>query len=52
MKKEGKASIDQTINSLIDKSEKVPETMFGMDKTRKLKLGRKEHEEFQRSHFS
>jgi predicted nucleic acid-binding protein len=52
MKQERKASLDQTINSLIDKNERIPETMFGADKTRKLKLRQKEHEEFQRSHFS
>ena len=52
MKREGKDSLDQTINSLIDKSERVPETMFGADRTRKLKLSKKEHEEFQRSHFT
>jgi len=51
MKQEGARSLDQTINALIEKSEGVPKTMFGIDQRSKLKLGRKEHEEFQRSHF-
>jgi len=52
MKQEGARSLDQTINDLIEKSEGVPKTMFGIDKRAKLRLTRKEHEEFQRSHFS
>jgi len=52
MKQEGARSLDQTINALIERSEGVPKTMFGVDKRSKLKLSRKEHEEFQRAHFS
>jgi len=52
MKQEGARSLDQTINALIERSEGVPKTMFGIDQRSKLKLSRKEHEEFQRSHFS
>ena len=52
MKPKGSRSLDQSINDLIEKSEGVPKTMFGVDKETKLKLTRKEHEGFQRSHFS
>lgn len=48
MKEEGARSLDQTINSLIEKAEKVPKSMFGADKGREVRLSRREHEEFQR----
>jgi len=52
MQQEGKDNLDQTINTLIEKSEGVPKSMFGKDKGARLRLTSKEHENFQRSHFS
>jgi hypothetical protein len=48
MKEKHTKSIDQTINSLIDAAEGIPPSMFGVDKERRLRLTRREHEEFQR----
>ena len=48
MKEEGARSLDQTINSLMEKAERIPSTMFGADKARAVRLSRREHEEFQR----
>jgi hypothetical protein len=47
----GTTGSDQTKDDLIEKNG-VPKTMFGGDKEAKLKLTRRQHEEFQRSHFS
>lgn len=41
-------SLDQTIISLIESSEGVPQSMFGADKQRRIHLTQREHEEFQR----
>jgi hypothetical protein len=41
-------SLDQTINSLIESSERIPRSMFGADKEKGIRLTRREHEEFQR----
>lgn len=41
-------SLDQTINSLIESSEGIPQSMFGVDKEKRIRLTRREHEEFQR----
>ncbi len=43
-------SLDQTINSLIESSEGTPQSMFGVDRHRRVRLTRREHEEFQREH--
>jgi hypothetical protein len=43
-------SLDQTINSLIESSEGVPQSMFGADKHTRIRLTQREHEEFQREH--
>jgi len=48
MKERHAKSIDQTINSLIDTSEGIPPSMFGVDKQARIRLTRREHEEFQR----
>jgi hypothetical protein len=48
MKERGTASLDQTINSLIETVENVPPSMFGVDKKRNIHLGVSEHEEFQK----
>ena len=41
-------SLDQTIISLIETSENIPASMFGIDKGKKIHLSQSEHEEFQR----
>jgi hypothetical protein len=41
-------SLDQTINSLIESSEGIPQSMFGADREKGIRLTRREHEEFQR----
>jgi hypothetical protein len=43
-------SMDQTINSLIESSEGVPQSMFGVDRRRGVRLTQREHEEFEREH--
>jgi len=48
MKEEGAQSLDQTINFLMEKAERVPKSMFGADKQRSIELSGREHEEFQR----
>jgi len=50
MKDKHTESLDQTINSLIESSEGVPRSMFGVDRQRGLRLTRKEHEDFERGH--
>jgi len=48
MKEEGARSLDQAINSLMEKAEGMPKSMFGADKSKAIRLSRREHEEFQR----
>ena len=48
MKEEGARSLDQAINSLMEKAERVPKSMFGVDKSKSIRFSRREHEEFQR----
>ena len=48
MKERHTKCIDQTINSLIDTSEGIPSSMFGIDKRASIRLTEREHEEFQR----
>jgi len=48
MKEEGAQSLDQTINSLIERAERVPRSMFGADGPKAIRLSDREHEEFQR----
>lgn len=48
MKARRAESLDQTINSLIESAEGVPQSMFGVDRKAKISLTKKEHEEFQR----
>ncbi|MDA4137486.1 MAG: hypothetical protein OK449_10900 [Thaumarchaeota archaeon] len=48
MKQEGTKSLDQTINTLIERAAGVPQSMFGADRKRGVGLSRQEHEEFQR----
>jgi len=50
MKARHAESLDQTINSLIESSEGVPRSMFGVDRQKRIRLTRREHEEFQREH--
>jgi len=50
MKARNTGSLDQTINSLIESSEGVPRSMFGVDKQKRIRLTQREHEEFQREH--
>ena len=48
MKEEGTQSLDQTINAFIEKAERLPRSMFGVDRSKPLHLSKHEHEEFQR----
>ncbi len=48
MKEEGTKSLDQTINSLIEKAEGIPKSMFGVERKTNIHLSMSEHEEFQR----
>jgi len=48
MKAHREKSLDQTINSLIETAEGVPQSMFGIDKHKQIHLTRSEHEEFQK----
>jgi predicted CopG family antitoxin len=41
-------SFDELIRKLMDKSLRVPNSMFGVDRDRKVKLTLREHEEFTR----
>jgi hypothetical protein len=47
MKKEGAHNLDEAINSLIDRAEQVPKSMFGIDSSKSIHLSEQEHEEFQ-----
>jgi hypothetical protein len=48
MKAKHTASLDQTINALIESSEGIPKSMFGADRTKQIRFTRREHEDFQR----
>lgn len=48
MKEEGAGSLDEAINSLMEKAERMPKSMFGVDKHGNIRLSKREHEEFQR----
>lgn len=50
MKARHAESLDQTINSLIESSEGIPQSMFGVDRQKGVHLTRGEHEEFQKEH--
>jgi hypothetical protein len=50
MREEKEASLDQTINLLIERAQGVPKSMFGADRYSGIHLTEKEHDEFQRSH--
>ena len=41
-------SFDELIRKLVDKSLRVPSSMFGVDRDRKVRLTLREHEEFTR----
>jgi predicted CopG family antitoxin len=41
-------SFDELIRKLMDKSLRVPNSMFGVDRDRKVRLTLREHEEFTR----
>ena len=45
MKEESAADFDQLIVMLIEKSKKIPRSMFGMDAKLKIAFTQKEHEE-------
>lgn len=46
MKNEGTSNFDDLINRLIQKSEEVPSSMFGVDRKLRISYTQKEHEEF------
>lgn len=46
MKKESAKDLDELIGILIQKSEKLPVSMFGADRELHIKYTQKEHEEF------
>ena len=48
MKAKHAESLDQTINALIEDAQGVPKSMFGADKSLRMRLTLAEHEEFQR----
>ncbi|HEY6282984.1 MAG TPA: hypothetical protein VIW22_03575 [Nitrososphaerales archaeon] len=50
MKARHAGSLDQTINSLIESSEGIPKSMFGVDRRKQIRLTQREHDEFQREH--
>jgi hypothetical protein len=41
----GKKRLDEPTVRLVDKSRRVPRSMFGVDKNRKVRLSLREHEE-------
>lgn len=47
MKEKETKSLDQTINLLIESAEGIPSSMFGADRSRRMRLTQREHEEFQ-----
>ncbi len=46
MKQEHAKDLDELINRLIQKSEKIPSSMFGLDGKLHIKYTEREHEEF------
>jgi hypothetical protein len=44
MKDEGAEDFDHLINMLIERSKKIPKSMFGVDAKLKIKFTQKEHE--------
>lgn len=50
MREEKAQTLDQTISLLIEKAERLPKSMFGIDKRLKMTFTQLEHKEFQRSH--
>lgn len=46
MKKEKAKDLDELISILIQKSEELPSSMFGIDRKLHVKYTQKEHEEF------
>jgi hypothetical protein len=48
MKERETKSLDQTINSLIESAEGIPQSMFGADRRKRISLTSLEHEEFQK----
>ena len=46
MKQENAKDLDELISILIQKSEKLPLSMFGADRELRIKYTQKEHEEF------
>lgn len=46
MEKENAKDFDQLINILVQKSEELPSTMFGVDRQLHIKYTQKEHDEF------
>ena len=46
MKQENAKDLDELISILIRKSEKVPVSMFGVDRGLRIRCRQKEHEEF------
>jgi predicted CopG family antitoxin len=48
LESEDAKSFDELIRKLMDKSLRVPNSMFGVDRDRKVRLTLREHEEFTR----
>ena len=46
MRKENAKDLDELISKLIQKAEKIPNSMFGADRELRIKYTQKEHEEF------
>ncbi len=47
MREEGARSLDQAINSLMERAERMPKSMFGADSSKPIHLSEREHDEFQ-----
>jgi len=50
MKKEKARDLDELISILIQKSEEIPSSMFGIDRKLNIKYRQEEHEEFVKDH--
>lgn len=48
MKEKETKSLDQTITLLIENAEGIPSSMFGADRSRRMRLTQREHQEFQK----
>ena len=48
LESQGVKSFDELIGKLMDQSLRVPESMFGVDRHRRVQLSLQEHEEFTR----